>query len=48
VDLTQYKFMEIIEGSSGYWIVDSGGAVDGPFDTFEAAQKRALEIFKGD
>tara|TARA_B100000475_G_C14729970_1_gene201439 strand:+ start:170 stop:292 length:123 start_codon:yes stop_codon:yes gene_type:complete len=30
--------MEIVERSSGYWIVDEHGAVDGPFIELEEAQ----------
>lgn len=40
--------MEIIKRSSGYWIVDSGGAVDGPFVEIREAEKRLAEIKHGD
>ena len=29
--------MEIIERSSGFWIVDDSGIVEGPFETVEEA-----------
>ncbi len=37
--------MEIVERSSGYWIVDKSGVLDGPFIDFEDAVK-ALEALE--
>ena len=34
--------MEIVERSSGYWIVDEHGAVDGPFIELEEAQSQVV------
>jgi transcription antitermination factor NusG len=31
--------MNIVERSSGYWVVDNNGVIDGPFDTIQNAQK---------
>jgi hypothetical protein len=36
--------LEIVERSSGYWIVNGMGVVDGPFDNLEEAQDMILEI----
>ena len=36
---------EIVERSSGYWIVDDFGVVNGPYDTVEEAEK---DVPKGD
>lgn len=36
--------MEIVERSSGYWLVDGSGAVDGPFATVEAAGRVRKEL----
>jgi hypothetical protein len=30
--------LEIVERSSGFWVVDNSGVVDGPFDTVTEAQ----------
>jgi hypothetical protein len=35
---TKEKRMNIVERSSGYWIVDNDGVIEGPFDTIEEAQ----------
>jgi hypothetical protein len=32
------KLYEIVERSSGYWIVDDFGVLNGPYDTVEDAQ----------
>jgi hypothetical protein len=29
--------IEIVERSSGFWVVDRSGVVEGPFDTLELA-----------
>ena len=34
----QNENWEIVERSSGYWIVDGWGVVNGPYDTVEEAQ----------
>lgn len=31
--------MNIVERSSGYWVVDNDGVIDGPFDTIQDAQQ---------
>ncbi len=31
--------MNIVERSSGYWVVDDSGVIDGPFDSIKQAQK---------
>jgi len=31
--------IEIIERSSGFWIVDENGVIDGPFSELEDAQR---------
>jgi hypothetical protein len=31
--------MNIVERSSGYWVVDNDGVIDGPFNTIKEAQK---------
>jgi len=36
--------MNIIERSSGYWLVDDSGAVDGPFNTPKEAEDRRKEL----
>lgn len=36
--------LEIVERSSGYWVVDGMGVVDGPFDDLAEAQDMILEI----
>ena len=33
------KDYEIVERSSGYWIVDGQGYVEGPYDSVEEAEK---------
>lgn len=30
--------MNIVERSSGYWVVDNDGVIEGPFDTIKEAQ----------
>jgi hypothetical protein len=30
--------MNIVERSSGYWVVDNDGVIEGPFNTIEEAQ----------
>ena len=30
--------LTIVERSSGFWVVDNSGPVEGPFETFEVAQ----------
>ena len=30
--------LEMVERSSGYWIVDKDGVIDGPFELIEEAQ----------
>ena len=31
--------MNIVERSSGYWVVDNDGVIDGPFQTIKEAQQ---------
>ena len=42
MDETTEVNLEIVERSSGFWLVDKSGVVDGPFLTMEDAA-RALE-----
>ena len=36
--MTYGKDYEIVERSSGYWIVDDFGVLNGPYDTVEEAE----------
>ena len=36
--------MEIVERSSGYWIVDAQGAIEGAFIELSEAEERLTEI----
>ena len=36
--------IEIVERSSGFWLVEETGVVDGPFETIEEAQNELDQI----
>ena len=36
--------IEIVERSSGFWLVEETGVVDGPFETLEEAQNELDQI----